>query len=41
MAKLRKAQELKSEETTEQFSLFNEPPRKKLKKVREFFDAVR
>ena len=26
MAKLRKAQELNSEESTEQFSLFNEPP---------------
>lgn len=28
MAKLRRAQELKSEESTEQFSLFNEPPEK-------------
>ncbi|CAB9494947.1 DUF1289 domain-containing protein [Alteromonas macleodii] len=28
MAKLRKVQELKSEESTEQFSLFNEPPEK-------------
>ena len=28
LAKLRKAQELKSEESAEQFSLFNEPPEK-------------